>query len=362
MNPIAKKVKDKISGWLPIEDREDFGRSFDDLYENIDDKIGSVNAKVTQLKRDGENAIYQYKNGFSSAEVWNFGDCITDRFANICGYLYDAAYIDRPDYLDECLQAEHVFRAVGKFDDSLLDVGHSDIMSYRDTFDLEEKVRKNVFMPQWMWMFDNLLDPDVYIAPVSPNDNMFEDLKGKFTSEITYAEVENLPITETRRISRIMKKFADNCWGCSDKYAESDDAFMTIEERGGDKWKQGQSLSIGLFTHRGSQWHDNIWVHKDGFVSQRTREELGLDWVAWVEDVLHAGDMLELYADWFDPSPALKDEYGRKVKTSHTHSLSLRESMRLLDREEADKLENEIVSETRKVWIWMGKIGRGFWD
>lgn len=360
MHPIGNKIKYEISRRLPQENREDFDDAFDRFYEKLDDIGCSVGSRVNSLKYKGQELMFFHKNGFTSAEVWSFGDLITRRFANVCGFLYDAEYDKTPDYLDACLDAEHFFRAFDSLDDALMDAGHSDIVNYRNTFEIEEKVHDEQFMPKWMWVFDTLLNPDVYVAPKCSEDNIIVKMEHLVRPEISYEDVKKFPITESRRISKMMKMFADKCWGYSEGYAEGDKAFMSISERGGDKWKNGQSLAIGFLTHADKHWRNSVWKHENGFVSQKPREELGLDWVAWIEDVLHAGDVLALYADWLDDEP--KEDTSSVQKTKHVHTQSLRDSMRLLDFEEAEKLEQEIMSETRKVWEWIGKIGRGFWD
>lgn len=360
MNPIAKSIRDEIMERLPVKSREGFASSFDAVCEKASDVASTISARASSIKDKGYDTAFRFKNGFLPVEVWNFGDCIPGRLADICGYLYDAEYAECPDYLEDCLEAENVFRAIDKLDDTMMDVGHSDILGYKDVFEFEEKARDEVFMPRWMWFFDVLMNPDAYIAPLRPDGEGIANIGRVLTGEVTYEDVKSLPVSEARRVSKIMKTFADKCWGSSEGYAEGDTAFMTVEERGGDQWKKGQSLAIGFLTHTDKNWREHIWNRSNGYMSQKPREEIGIDWVAWVEDVLHAGDVMEVYADWFDDAPQKTDE-GKKI-SKHAHTMSLRDSMRLLDKEESDKIESEVVAEARKVWEWIGKIGRGFWD
>lgn len=361
---LAKVIKNSIRKNLNSEQQSEFDSKCEDIQEKLSDATTFFSIRVNNVKNRAIDTYNIVKNGYTSYEIWNFGDYITIRMANLCAYLYDAQYAQEPAYKGELLENERVFQSIGGFDSMMMDSGHVDLVSYQEMFDIEEKAYKDVFLPAWMWVFDNLMSPDVYVAPEKPQNRLSinQAAREKFTNEVAYADVANLPVTEMKRMAKILKKMADNTHGHPDSYAKNDKALMTIEERGGSKWEDGQSLALGFLTHSSKYWREYIWsCDNRGFLCQRSRKELGVDWVAWIEDILHAADVFEIYAEWFDAEP--KDKKDMKLyMSSHAHPMSLRDSMFLLEPEAAKDIEEKLVAETRKVWEWMGRDIRAFWD
>lgn len=341
------------------EQRERFDSFLENAKEKLDDAKMFVGCRISNAKDAVANARANSKDGFSHVEIWNFGDYITLRMANLCAYLSEADYDEKPSYLNELVPKERIFRGLEVFNSTAMDSASGKLIDYSHMFDIEQTVAKEQLMPTWMWILDTLMNPDVYVAP-NDTDTCIDKLVAKTTPEISFEDVKNLPVSEARRMSRILKKFAENCYGHADKYASSEHAYQTIEERGGSQWENGQSLAIGLLTHRGTNWRDAIWGRKDGYVYQKSRKELGIDWVAWIEDVLHAADILELYANWIYESPTKGSNNEYVSKKAHLDSV--RDSMFLLDPKAAAEIEEKIMNETRSVWKWIGVNIPGFWD
>lgn len=328
----------------------------------ISHKMATVTDKVS------DRMLYMRK-GYTASDIWNLGDGFLDRWSNICGYLADANYetVDL-EYIENILTCEKVFRACEVFDNITTEAMGADLIGFEREVELDKKAHKEMILPWWMWIYDTLLDPDKFVSPEPPRIGKKIDISGaisagsRLVGQIGYDDVRDLPVSETKRMSRLFYKCVNDSHSYPSPYLTSDNTFQTLEERGGDAWLNGTSLALGLMTHTGREWQSDMWHFDNGYYSQKTRKEIGSDWAAWVEDLLHAAEILGLYSQWYGLAENMGDGSRRERKPAYYHSLSVRDAMIAIDREAAMEIEKDLREETRKVWAWIGKNIKTLWD
>lgn len=321
-----------------------------------------IGAKKDKIVDTARKTYHAARDGYIPSEAWNFGDYTVVRAANILAALRAAQYEETPSYFDELEYHENVFRAVGLANSSAFEALHLSLVERDDALHLAENALDGKFAASWQWYLDTILNDEVYVAPKSAPATLsgaVEDLRARVECLPTAGDLANLPSGEKMRMSKLLQLMAKESHGHPCEYVNSPYAMKTFEERGGESWAKGQSLAMGLLTHTDKYWREFIWEKtENGNVRQKTREQLGLSWIAWNEDILYASDVLAEAAVWDAPMaenemlPVVDDA---KILTKH-------EYLSLLDEDIAARADAKLDEELQRVWTWIGKNIFALWD
>lgn len=345
------------------------------LYE----KLGTVKAKAIEAMSDVKYKVQRHaddlgdvaqrlRRGWTYMECWNYGDYSLARAADICAYLYNATYsnpdnLPSEDYMENLLRCEKVFRAYAATDDTVLDMAHAKVTNYMEQLEKIDKMRDKTFMPAWMWYGQNVLNPSKYIVPDKPDGsarNGARAFASKAKGYITYEDVENLPVTECRRIADVLTHLAYHANSYSEQYYGTED---TLPGKN-DEWENGRPLMMGFRFSRGEAWGNEVWERDShGFWQQKSRKEIGLDWCAWIEDLHEVASVLRMYADWNSPVVPTNTQTGKPERVpAHNHYSTLRESVQVLDPDEAASINATVEERFETIWRWLGRTGARAWD
>lgn len=333
--------------------------------KNIIDKTDTACCRAKFLYDEGYSKIYLTIHGYPSWTAWNIGDVLTERVANICGYLCEQSYknIDL-DYFTNLRKTEDILRAFISIHKTSLSLWDKPFTNHKEVDDLEDNSHKKM-LEAWEWYGRNIMNPDVFVKPggLFPKNNFqkavqfCKDVKDRYYGGYTNIDMkDSFCVDELRLYVEWLYKNIRHLHGSPCYYYEKG---YNLKEKKED-WKDRQCLALMMVEDGFSDYYNDRDEEKE-LITPKTREQIGLDFCAWLEDLIYAAEILSLYAEWLSPVPA-DDDFNSSNKASTIHTLSLKENLEIVDAEYAYRLDKEIREEFMKVWMWMGKNILALWN
>lgn len=328
----------------------------DDLRETGEDAYYFVLRNAKRARDAVRNANSNVKNGFPYYAAWNIGDYLLIRAANVCGYLSEQSYYDMDmDYFRHLRECEDIFNAYSLSKELGLSLHVNDIGKKSDEKS-EKTLGHDVFMDAWMWYGEHVMDPQNFIAPLAMKKTpktMLSNVLLKTSLGFDANDFhKSFGAEEAKRISKMLKKMAQDIHGYTEGYASK----PGLKERG-DDWENRQSIAVSFMVDSLSSDEYNETL-EDGCIRPRTRKEIGVDFCAWVEDILYASEILRLWSEWESDTKDV-DSYD---EVGAIHTLSPRAYMEILDKDAADETTRDLNEKFAKTWKWIGENIWGLWD
>lgn len=321
----------------------------------VDDATSIAKQTVGRISDSIDVAV----KGYSQYDVWGLGQHLIERVADITGFLSNQLYKQQvADWITNLKECEAVLRAYNVSTSTLLTLS-DDIIEISDEKAYKDIAKKELdaFLPAWMWAYDNVIR-NVRYAPIA-GPRYYASMVQMRMPWLTPEHIDRMCSMELTRLASIIMEFIAEAHGYSDGYASSDRQLLKRDDEWGDK----QALSTFLYARKwdnggndgDGDLSDVTYRTADGLIGIKTNKEIGLDFCAQTEDMLHVASTFNLLVSWIDPK-------HNDIEARTGCMLSMSECSRLLDGDKYDELDEQIESESRRCWRWLGVNALGLWD
>lgn len=313
------------------------------------------------------------KYGYATQDVWNLGDVELEHISKLLDRYADTIDDSCPSLARKTRHAADGLASY-KHDISTLyilpgDRLHASSKEVHKNIDERSAELEQDFIRDWDWIGKHIMSGD-YMTPSnvpssavlldddetdeqqdsSSADSSYADMPemfktindtiGKYvekgynagkknvqkgTDDIAWIDLDTLPEFELRRMSAMLADFKEGTIASPDNYMEDDTQLLSVYRTGA--WKNKQ-ISFTISNNVAVRQTKNQFSEKANIESvfDLTNEQVGTDFVAWLEDIDYASRTLRDWADWV--ATIRHEDTARKTRLTNDDMAPLRQEFR----------------------------------